>query len=168
MAAQWFTVRKSDRRIKGWQRSGKAVTPPADTADLEYIVATDADLAQYGDLQRQAIDDGRSSQVNHVGGVLQLPADTRPLFRVEVDRTEVDISLAETVALTITRINPDGTTITGFNASVRYEILDKILKFVFVNGVVSRTFAPKDSGEVLFQSTPKFKLEGPVTVTFVE
>ncbi len=168
MTIQWFEVQKADRRVMGWNRSGKAVSILADTAELEFIVATDADLEQFVDLEKQARADGREASVAHISGVLQLLPDTRPLFRVEADKTEVDISAAESVSLTVTRINTDGTTKTGFDSTIRYEIFDKILKFVFVSGVSARTFDPKKSGKVVFQSSTKFKLESSLTITFVE
>ncbi len=168
MALQWFTVKKSDNRVAGWSRSSKATVTPADTAEEEFIVATDADIAQHTSLGNQARSEGRAGTILLIAGVLQLPADTRLIFRVASDVTEVDISASETVELTVTRIDGAGDTITSFNNTVQYEILGKILKFVFVSGVSVRTFAPKESGKVIFESYLKAKLEAPLTITFVE
>ena len=172
MSIQFFTVKKTDRRIVGWQRSGKGTTTPADTAEKEYIVATDADLDQYRSLQSQAAAESRTAVITHTAGVIALEADTRPIFRIVADKSEVDLSVPETVSLTATRIDDVGDTMTGFNASGNMDFITGndagIVKLNFTAGVAVKVLTPKKSGVLDFTSNNRFKLENPLSITVVE
>jgi len=165
---QWFTIDKATNAVRGWHRSSAATALPTDTATEKYVAATDANLKQYSDLQAQSLAANRDGTVEMVNGALQLPADTRPYFRVVADQTSV--AVGATVNVTVTALNPDGTTntaLTGMSLILKTANGRK-WKLDFTNGVAIKTFTPVDSGDYNVESSTDYRVEAPMHIEVYE
>ena len=167
---QWFAINAVSDRVHGWHRSGKATELPADTTERRFVECTDTEIGEYGDLQREAADDGRNSTVLYPeGDVLQLPADTRPYLRIEASKLELDADGVDSVTVTFSRLTPGTTNImTGFNATINMPLGDRLLKLTFSSGVAVKTYKTTKSGIFEFKSVIEYKLEDPLTITATE
>ena len=169
MAKQWLRVRKSDDRVKGWHRSGKATEIPADTVEVRHVEATSADLEEYDTLQQQSVASGRDGTVLYPeAGSLELPVDDRVFARIETDKAEIDADGVDYATLTFSKLNPNATVDTTFNTTRKMELYDRLLKLVFVDGVATKQFKTLDSGTYVIESTTKLRLENPVSIDAVE
>ncbi len=167
---EWFRVRKSDDRVKGWHRSGKATSVPDDTAEIRHVECNATEIGTYESLQQQAIADGREGYVEYPeSGSLQLPTDTRAWVRVETSKSEIDADGVDSMTLTFTKlISGTANTDTSFNQTVNVEFIERLIKLEFTSGVATKTFKTSKSGTYTFASTPKYKLESPLTITAVD
>lgn len=158
----WFTIRKSDNRVLGWTRSAGAT--PADTVDLNYVDQQfDAGLALWNQLENEMLAEGRNVEIYLSGGTFVKAVEDRPLATIVADKTIVDADGVDVVTLTITRLdNPT------FSGSPRFQFGDKYLRFDFTNGVCVKQVRSRQSGVLVFENNPRFRVQDPVSIEFVE
>jgi hypothetical protein len=158
----WFTIRKSDDRVLGWVRSSGAT--PADTAELRYISQQfDQALALYNQLENEMLAEGREVEIFLQDATFVKAAETRPLVSIEANKTIVDADGVDSVILTVTRLdNPT------FSGNPRVQFGDKYLRFDFTNGVATKTVRSRTSGILTFANNPRFRVQDPISIEFVE
>lgn len=167
MATQWIIIDKSTMAVTGWQRSSKASSVPDDTSETLFREVTDAQLKDLSDKQAQMREAGRSDSVVVQNGELVIPEDTRPLFRVTPNATEVDI--ATPVTLTIEALNSDGSLRAGLNTTLNWRTLNgRVFKLTFVNGVATKDIVMNASGDWHIKSEAGYRVESEVVITGVE
>lgn len=163
--AEWFTTDKATGQVLAWQRGGSE--PPADTAELAFVVTDSANIDKYEQLKRQAARDVRDAEITLVGGVPTLAPDTRPVFEITADKT--DVLLGDTVSLTCTAYQPNGTTVrTALNSTVIRDWGDKRLKFDFVSGVATRTLVITEATRISFFSGRVYRLKTDLKIDVYE
>ncbi len=166
---QWLVIRKSDRRIQGWHRSGKGtVVPVSPDPDLEHIEADEAKLNAYFAAEQALGQESRAPEIfdDLVTGI-KTNADTRPIVSLQVDKTEA--AVGEAITLTITRLRPsDLQPMVSFTGQVKLRMLDKILRCDFTAGVCVKVLAFPVSGDFVLRSTQQVKVNAPVSIEVVE
>lgn len=162
---EWLVVRKSDSRIVGWQRSGKATDVPPGDAEKDHV---EADLQAYFAAEKALRDSGRDVEIYWQGGALVVAQDQRPRARITFSKGEVNADGQDTVDMTVTALNAQGNTATGFNATRKVTLFGRRLKLTFVNGVAVKTLRFTESGLHSLASNNEIQLETPASLDVVE
>jgi hypothetical protein len=163
--AEWLTVNKATGFVVAWQRGGSGV--PADTETTAYVVTDDAGIEQFEQLKRQAARDVREPDITLVSGVPTLAPDTRLIFEIVSDKT--DVLLGDTVTLTCTAYQLNGTSVrTALNSTIIRDWGDKRLRFDFVSGVATRSLAITEPKRLSFYSGRSYRLRASLSIDVYE
>lgn len=149
--------------VLGTQRGGSI--PPAPPG-WRFVERTDAEMAEFHALEKQASNERRKAVITEIGGVVELAPDTRPFIDATVDKTEIDADGVDTAILTVRVLKPDGTPNTGFNGTVRAVIFGAFyVKFEFTAGVATKNLKTTQSGIYPMGSTNDYRLKSPLTIS---
>jgi len=175
---KWFVVENSE--IHGHTESSNALAPPPDEGIRSYPEATDSDLDEYRAAKNAISLEKRSDLPGWDGNQVVLPPDTRPKIRVTSSRAPdpsqnaiiLDADGADTIDLTFTALNADGTVNTSPNGTkiltLFYELTRRRYKLTFVNGVSTKTIKAKNPGEYLITSYDDLNVESDLLIYAVE
>lgn len=174
---QWFRVRIPADTIKGWHRSPRATVLPTPRPGEAFFEVTDADIELFGNLQSQASNDGRDDGVLYNGGTLVLPTDNRFFVDITVDlahrvggdehKGEVDADGVDTAVISFSRLLPDESVDTAFNATRQGELLGRVLRLAFTSGVATKNYRTRTSGIIEISSDTRFRMKAPFAITSV-
>jgi len=165
--AQFLIIKKATNEIVGYQ-SGGATIPP-DTDERQHLEADDAMMALWRSTKTAMKVAAQGGAPQWSGTTIIRPADTRPYLRIESDKAEIAADGIDSTTVTVTVLNDDGTTKTGFDADRLFTTESgRVWKLSFTRGVATKVFRTKTSGTFDVVNTMDFRLEKPFMVTAFE
>lgn len=163
---EFFKVDAATNEVYGWHRAGKINVVPDAPEGFMHVDATNR-IPEYDAILKQMREDGRSDPPVMANGVLSIPADPRPRFRVNVSKSVIAADGVDTTVVTVEFVDQNDQIVTAYNDTRYPRILDgQVWRCVYVAGVATVNFTTTQSGEFILRSGPEFKIvNGPATVT---
>jgi hypothetical protein len=175
-------------KVMGLQTARQAVVDTAVPADTFFVLLNATQFAAAREKLREVREDGRGDSVTYnppTGGEkivtfnnadLNVPADTRPCFATQVDKTEIDADGVDQAVIDFARVVGPAqptTVVTGYNGTIKIRVnhdggASRLLKLVFSNGTCQKIFKTTRSGIYTYDSRSDVRWLSKVTIEAVE